>query len=129
MPNQVIKPSNVHVPLANSYNHAIKAGPTVYTAGQVAIDAAGNIVGTGDFEAQAQQVFKNLQAVLAASGASFQDVVKLNTFLTRQEDLLKLREVRQKYVTAEPPASTLVFISALANPDLLIEVEAIAVVS
>ena len=128
MAKQVIKPSGVHVPLGSSYNHAWKAGDTVYTAGQIALDSDGNLVGKGDFAAQADQTFKNLQAVLAAAGASLGDIVKLNTYLTREEDLAQLREVRQRYMSGEPPASTLVFISALANPDLLVEVEAIAVV-
>ena len=128
MPNQVIKPADVHVPIGRGYNHAIKAGNTVYVAGQVALDKDGNLVGKGDITAQAEQVFKNLQAVLAAAGASFQDVVKNNTYLTREEDISKLREVRQRYITGEPPASTLAVISALANPDFLIEVEVIAVV-
>ena len=128
MDKQVIKPSGVHVPLGNSYNHAWKAGNTIYTAGQIALDSDGNLVGKGDIAAQTDQVFKNLQAVLAAAGASLADVVKINTYLTRQEDMAGLREVRQRYMGGEPPASTLVFISALANPDLLVEIEAIAVV-
>ncbi|MBI4299250.1 MAG: RidA family protein [Chloroflexi bacterium] len=129
MPNQVIKPAEVHVPAGRGYNHAVKAGNTVYVAGQVAIDKNGNLVGKGDFTAQAEQVYENLQAVLAAAGASFKDVVKMNTYLTRQEDLGKLREIRQRYATVEPPASTLLVISALANPDFLLEVEVIAVLS
>ena len=126
MANEVIKPADVHV--ATGCNHAYKAGNTVYTAGQVALDRDGNLVGKGDIEAQTDQVFKNLQAVLAAAGATMQDVVKLTTYLTQQVDLPKLREVRQRYLTGEPPANTLLYISALASPDFLIEVEAVAVV-
>ena len=129
MPNQVIKPTDVHVPIGRGYNHVIKAGNTIYVAGQVALDKDGNLVGKGDITAQAEQVFKNLQAALAAGGASIQDIVKINTYLTQRDDLAKLREVRSKYFTGEPPASTLVFISGLAMPEFLIEVEAIAVVS
>ena len=126
MAKQVIKPADVHIP--QGYNHAWKAGNTVFTAGQIALDKDGNLVGKGDFVAQAEQVFKNLKAVLSASGASLDDVVKLTTYLTRMEDLAGLRDVRPRFFTGEPAASTLLFISALANPDLLIEVEAIAVV-
>ena len=126
MANKAIKPADVHAP--TGYNHALKAGNTVYTAGQVALDKDGNLVGKSDIEAQTVQVYENLQAVLAAAGASLQDVVKVTTYLTQQADLPKLREVRQRYFTGEPPANTLVYISALATPDLLIEVEAIAVV-
>ena len=82
MANEVIKPADVHVP--TGYNHAFKAGNTVYTAGQVALDRDENVVGKGDIEAQTDQVFKNLQAVLAAAGGSLQDVVKLTIYITQQ---------------------------------------------
>jgi reactive intermediate/imine deaminase len=111
---------------ARGYSHAVKVGNTVYVAGQIAFDKDGNVVGKGDIRAQAEQVFRNLQAVLAAAGASFKDVVKINTYLTRAQDIPAVREVRSKYLATEPPASTLVVISALALPDLLIEVEAVA---
>ena len=125
MANEVIKPADVHAP--TGYNHAVRAGNTVYTAGQVALDENGNLVGKGDIEAQTDQVYKNLQAVLVAAGSSLQGVVKVTTYLTQQVDLPKLREARQRHMKGEPPANTLVYISALANPDFLIEVEAIAV--
>ena len=126
MAKQVIKPADVHIP--QGYNHAWKAGNTVFTAGQTALDKDGNLVGKGDFLAQAEQVFKNLKTVLSASGASLDDVVKVTTYLTRTEDLAGFREVRLRYFTGEPAASTLLIISALGNPNMLIEVEAIAVV-
>ena len=129
MPNEAIKPTDVHVPIGRGYTHAFKAGDTVYTAGQIALDKNGNLVGKGDISAQAEQVFSNLQAVLAAAGASMQDVIKLNMFLTGQADFTKVREVRQRYFTGEPPAATGVFIAALADPDWLIEIDAIAVIS
>ena len=128
MPNQAVKPTNVHEPIGSSYSHASKAGNTVYVAGQVALDADGNLVGRGDFEAQAKQVFTNLQAVLEAAGASTGDVVKLNHYVVGQQDLGTLRRVRQSYFAGDQPAATLVFVSGLADPGLLIEVEAIAVV-
>lgn len=128
MPKQTINPPDVHPPIGRGYSHAVKAGNTVYVAGQVALNRSGNLVGKGDAAKQAEQVFQNLEAVLKAAGASFRDVVKINTYLTRADDLAKVREVRAKYLGAsEPPASTLVVISRLALPDLLIEVEAIAV--
>ena len=129
MPNEAIKPTDVHSYPPSTINHAFKAGNTVYTAGQVALDKDGNLVGKGDITAQADQVFSNLQAVLRAAGASMQDVVKLNMYLTGQADLTKVREVRQRYFTGEFPAATGVFVSALADPDFLIEIDAIAVQS
>jgi reactive intermediate/imine deaminase len=103
------------------------AGRTVYVAGQVALDAAGAIVGQGDFRAQAQQVFENLRAALAAGGASFADVVKITIFVLDAANLPVLREVRDAYVNTErPPASTAVQVSRLARAEFLLEIEAIA---
>ncbi len=128
MPKQVITPGDVHPPIGGGYSHAIKAGNTVYLAGQVGLDRQGSLVGKGDIEAQADQVYQNVVAVLKAAGLSFKDVVKVTTYLTRSEDIPKVRAVRARYFpTSEPPASTLVVVSGLANPDFLIEVEAIAV--
>lgn len=116
-----------------SYTHVVTArgGKLVFIAGQVAYNAQGEIVGKGDLRAQATQVFENLKTALAAAGGSWNDVVKINWYIVgyKAEMLPVLREVRGKYASAtNPPASTLVGVEALANPDFLIEVEAIAVV-
>ncbi len=120
--------------LANSptYTHVVasRRPRTVYISGQVSIDAAGNSVGVGDLEAQTDQVMKNLGIALAAAGASFADVVKITTFVVgyTPEQRAVLSEVRGRYLPADnPPASTLVGVSALAGPDWLIEIEATAV--
>jgi enamine deaminase RidA (YjgF/YER057c/UK114 family) len=111
------------------YSHAVTGrGRWVATAGQVALDEAGKLVGPGDFEAQARQVFANLGRALAAAGASFADVIKLNYYLTDISLLPVVRTIRDEYVdTARPPASTAVQVSALAMPELLIEIEAWAI--
>jgi enamine deaminase RidA (YjgF/YER057c/UK114 family) len=111
------------------YSHAVTGrGRWVATAGQVALDEAGQLVGAGDLEAQARQVFANLDRALAAAGASFADVVKLNYYLTDITLLPAVRAVRDEYVdTARPPASTAVQVVALAMPDLMIEIEAWAI--
>jgi enamine deaminase RidA (YjgF/YER057c/UK114 family) len=111
------------------YSHAVTGrGRWVATAGQVALDDAGKLVGAGDFEAQARQVFANLHRALAAAGASFADVVKLNYYVTDISQLPVARAVRDEYVdTARPPASTAVQVSALAMPGLEIEIEAWAI--
>lgn len=111
------------------YSHAVTGrGRWVAIAGQVALDEAGQLVGPGDMEAQARQVFANLNRALAAAGASFTDVIKLNFYLTDISLLRLVRPVRDEYVdTARPPASTAVQVGALALPGLMIEIEAWAV--
>jgi 2-iminobutanoate/2-iminopropanoate deaminase len=112
------------------YTHVVEVtGPvkTIYIAGQVALDKEGKVVGAGDMKAQTEQVFKNLEAALAAAGAGFADVVKMNTYLTDVSQAPALREVRARYLAAAPPASTLVQVAALARPELMIEIEIIAV--
>jgi enamine deaminase RidA (YjgF/YER057c/UK114 family) len=99
----------------------------IYISGQVALDSAGTIVGAGDFKAQATKVFENLQTALAAAGASFKDVVKLNFYLTDVHNLPALREVRDQFINpSAPPASTLVEVRALFRPEVMLEVEAVA---
>jgi 2-iminobutanoate/2-iminopropanoate deaminase len=113
------------------YTHVVVApdGRTVYVAGQVALDSTGQLIGAGDFKAQAEQVFKNLRRALASVGGSIDDVAKTTTFITDLKYLPALREVRTKYVdAARPPASTLLVVSSLARPEFLIEIEAVAVV-
>src|SRR5215469_5222817 len=105
----------------------VTGGRTIYLAGQVALDASRNLVGRGDFRAQAQQVFENIQAALTAAGADFSHVVKLNIYLVDRSHLPILREIRDRYVnTAAPPASTAVEVRSLVQEEFLLEVEAIA---
>ena len=112
------------------YTHVVDmAGPAriIYIARQLALDRSGKMVGVGDFRAQAIQVFENLKSTLAAVGASFNDVVKTNTYVLDMSHRPILREVRDSYLNkAAPPASTLVGVTALAYPEALIEIEAIA---
>lgn len=126
MPKQRINPKGVATP--TGYTHVVKAGNTVYVAGQVALDANGNLVGKGDAAAQADQVFRNLQACLASAGASLGDLVKITAYLTRAEDIPAYRQARSRWLTQDLPGSTLVVVSRLANPDFLVEVEGTAVV-
>ena len=106
----------------------VRGGRTLYISGQVAMDASGNVVGSGDFTAQVKQVFANLKARLDEAGASFNDVVKLSFYLLDSTNLQTVRDVRDAYVNREhPPASTLVVVKQLFRPELLIEVDAIAV--
>jgi enamine deaminase RidA (YjgF/YER057c/UK114 family) len=94
----------------------------------VAVDEAGHLVGAGDPGAQVRQVFVNLSRALAAAGASFGDVIKLNYYVTDITMLPVVRTVRDEYVdTARPPASTAVQVAALVRPELMIEIEAWAI--
>jgi len=113
------------------YTHVVEVtgpGKTIYIAGQVALDKDGNVVGAGDMKAQAEQVFKNLEAALAAGGAKFADVVKMNTYVTDMDRAPAVREVRARYFGEATPASTLVQVVRLARPELLLEIEVIAAV-
>ena len=119
-----IQPEGLSRPTA--YTHVVRAGNTVYIAGQTATDASGNLVGLGDVEAQAAQVYGNIRRALASVGADFSNLVKVNTYLTREEDIEGYRRARATHLNRDLPASTLVVISRLANPDFLIEIEAVA---
>jgi enamine deaminase RidA (YjgF/YER057c/UK114 family) len=99
----------------------------IVIAGQVALDNQNQIVGLGNFAAQATQVFRNLIAALDAAGASTRHLVKLTTFVTDVSDLPVFRQVRDQFLDPEhPPTSTLVQVSRLFRPEFLIEVEAMA---
>jgi 2-iminobutanoate/2-iminopropanoate deaminase len=100
-----------------------------YISGQVPFDPQGNLVGAGDFRRQAEQVFANLDSALAAVGATFADVIKLNYYVRDIARLNELRAVRDQHINVEaPPASTLVEVSHLVRHDVLLEVEAVVAV-
>jgi enamine deaminase RidA (YjgF/YER057c/UK114 family) len=109
------------------YSHSVQGAGLVFVSGQVALDAEGSVVGVGDMAAQARQAFRNLGAVLDAAGSSFTDLVKLTYFVRDVDAVASIRAARDEFVdTASPPASTLVEVSRLVMPDLLIEIEAVA---
>jgi len=113
------------------YTHVVEvSGPvkTIYVSGQIAFDRNGALVGPGDMKAQAEQVFKNLEAALKVAGATFSDVVKMNTYTTDMSQIQAVRDVRTRYFGTATPASTLVQVVHLARPELMLEVEVIAAV-
>lgn len=120
------------LPPSPGYSQAVEIRPgarVIYVAGQVALDRNGKLVGEGDFRSQATQTFENLKAALQASGASFDNVVKLNSYFVDMTQLAAFREVRDKYInTSTPPASTAVKVAGLFREGFLLEVEAVAVV-
>jgi 2-iminobutanoate/2-iminopropanoate deaminase len=112
------------------YTHIVEVtGPnkTIYISGQIAFDKDGKLVGAGDMQAQAEQVFKNLEAALTAAGAKFSDVVKMNSYITDMSRIQAVRDVRARYFKDSLPASTFVQVAGLVRPDLLLEVEVVAV--
>jgi enamine deaminase RidA (YjgF/YER057c/UK114 family) len=129
---EFLNPKTLMQPAGYSHIAKTSGGTTVYLAGQVSSDASGKLVGEGNFEAQADQVFKNLKAAVEAAGGTMADLVKMNVYLLAEVDpgeVPKFRAIRDRYVnTAHPPASTLVVVSRLARPGWLIEIEAVAVI-
>ena len=131
MRKQFFNPSNIHPPRGYTHAVAVDGGRLIFVAGQVAFDNDGNLVGKGDLRTQFNKALDNLVAALAAAGATPADVVKVNTYVVNYKpaDYSIIREARARiFVGPNPPASTLVGVQALALEDLLIEIEAIAVV-
>ena len=125
MSRTAIEVQSVAPPQAH-YSHAIRVGNVVYIAGQVPIDSSGQLV-EGDAEAQARQVLTNLKSVVEAAGATLDDVVKTSVFLTRRDDRAAVGKVRKEFFADPPPANTLVIVAGLAEPAMLVEIEATVV--
>ena len=105
------------------------AARTIYVGGQNAVDADGNIVGAGDLDAQTEQTLKNIETVLAASGAGRDDVVKWTIFVVQGQDINAGFAAFQRVwgAAARPPIITFAFVAGLANPEFLVEIEVLAV--
>lgn len=104
------------------------AGRTVYVSGQVAMDAEGAVVGEGDAKAQTEKVLENVSMVLEEAGGSLDDIVKVTVFITDMGMYDEVHEVRRRYFGEPYPASSMLEVSALIDPRLLVEVEAVAVI-
>lgn len=109
-------------------SQAIRAGGLVYVSGQAGVGDDGAIVGKGDFDAQAEQAFRNLERALRAGGSGLAQVIKVTIFLTSMSHFPKIVELRRKWFSAPYPADTIVEVSGLYSPDAMIEIEAIAAV-
>lgn len=103
-------------------------GKLVFCSGAVAFAPDGSIVGKGDIAVQTRQVMDNLQTALRAAGASFEDVVKITNYVTDATEYPKIAPIREEYLREPYPASTLVEVKSLLYPELMIEIEAVAVV-
>ena len=104
----------------------MEGGRLLYVAGQVSRDAEGNVLAPGDIRVQAREVFQNLRRVLQAAGGDLSDLLKITTYITRIEDFPAVAAVRSEFFPGELPASTLIVVSRLAQPGLVIEVEGMA---
>ena len=129
-----IQPQGIHVRIMAgqpAYSQVVTvsgAGRQIFVAGQLARDPQGNCVGKGDMRAQIQQVGENIKACLEAAGATLADIVKTNTYVTDYNEFSKHGDMRLRYFGPATPTSTTVQISRLADPDAMIEIEAIAFV-
>lgn len=108
-------------------SQGFRVGDLVVVSGQAAIDEHGAVVGAGDFDAQAEQVFRNLARALEAGGSGLDRVVKVTIFVTDMSNFPKIVELRRRWFSRPYPADTIVEVSALALPELELEIEALAV--
>ena len=131
MKREPLSPDTLHAPFA-TYVHGVaidEAKRVIFSAGQVCGDKDGNIVGVDDFDAQGEQVMKNLKEVLAEGGATVSDIVKVTIYVVGQKYAQPARDLGGRHWDkSNPPASTLIICAGLANPAFLIEIEAIAVI-
>ena len=108
-----------------AFSPGVHVGEFLFISGTVGNDATGNLVGTGDCEAQTRQVFANIKSISAAVGASMDDVVKITCLLIDVADYAAYGKVRSETFGSGPPASSTVMVAALVRPEFLVEVEAI----
>lgn len=123
-----MNPGGIADPSPSGFTAVVKAGNTVYIAGMVSQDEGGNVVGAGDAEAQTRQIWRNIGVAVAAAGGSLADIVKTTTYVTGIEHAAAVRKVRGELFAENPPTSTLLVVSELANPAYVVEIESIAVV-
>ena len=110
----------------------VQGGSIAFISGQVSVDAQGKVVGVGNMQAQAVQVFENLKLALGGVGATFEDVVKFTIFIVglTQEKRKAVMEVRSRYISHKnPPAATMIGVDKLVEPELLLEIEAVVAIS
>jgi len=126
-----IKSSSLPAPMRRgAYSSGVEApaGRTIYVSGQVSLDAEGNVVGEGDIGLQTETVLEHVKTVVEEAGGGMTDIVKVTVFITEMGLYDEIHEVRRRYFEEPYPASSMVEVSALIDPRLLIEIEAVAVI-
>jgi len=121
-----VNPPGVHTPQAN-YSHVTRVGSTLYISGQLSLDVDGTLIGDGDAEAQAEQCYRNIKAIVEHFGGTMDDVVKITQYITELAYRPLVAGPRDRYLGRPGPSSTLVVIKGLAIPECLVEIEAVAV--
>jgi len=127
MPKTVLRPKNLLFQPRPTYPYSpgATAAGWVFTAGQVAWDSTGTLVGIGDVRTQTRQVLSNIASILAEAGGGLGDVLKCNVYLADIRTFQAMNEVFAEFFPSEPPARTTVQ-AALAEPEMLVEIEAVA---
>jgi enamine deaminase RidA (YjgF/YER057c/UK114 family) len=131
MPKKFVNPPGMKALGMYTQVTVAQGGSIAFISGQVSADVNGKIVGAGDIEVQAVQVFENLKLALGGIGATFDDVIKLTVFIVgfTQERRKAVMDVRSRYISTEnPPAATMVGVDQLVEPELLVEVEAVVAI-
>ena len=121
-----VNPSGISDPSPSGFTAVVQAGNTVYIAGMVSQDENGNVVGAGDAEAQTTQIWHNIEVAVKSVGGSLSDIMKTTTYITGIEHAGAVRAVRGRLFPNNPPTSTLLVVSELANPAYVVEIESIA---
>lgn len=120
-------PASVAPPMKPHYSNSIRTnGPLLFIAGQVALDGDGKLVGEGNIRAQATQVLENIRAIVEANGATMADLAQVTVYVRDIDAFSSVSDIREHYFPADGPASAIVEVSALAWPEFLIEISAIA---
>jgi 2-iminobutanoate/2-iminopropanoate deaminase len=128
MGKRVLKPASVQAKGSYSPGWEVSNGRVIYVAGQIPWDSEGRTVHKGDIVGQTRQVFENIRAVLAESGATLNDVVKITIFAADIRYRDKINQVRTEVFSTPYPASTQVAVAALVDPEWMVEIEAVAFV-
>lgn len=121
-------PAAVAPPMKPHYSNSIRteSGPLLFIAGQVALDAEGKLVGEGDIRAQATQVLENIREIVEANGGAMSDIAQVTVYVRDIEAFNSISDIRESYFPKDGPASAIVEVSALAWPEFLIEIAAVA---
>lgn len=128
MPNRFLAPKTMPAPFGYSQVVESSGSRIVHVAGQVPLNAQNELVGAGDFQAQVRQAFENVRLALEAVDMTFNDVVKMQFFVTDIANLPEVRSIRDEYInTDQPPASTSVQVVALFRPEVMFEMDVIAI--